>query len=89
MWENGEVGPPCSCGSPTVVLNENGKQMLVCVMHTKEGGAYFVLPKRKPRNWPKLTEKEVVALIEEGKKEHELDGKSSECTWANTQNEKI
>ena len=71
MWQDGEVGPTCFCGSPMVVhFNKEKKASLICICHSTSGAASFPLPKKKPECWPKLTENEVRILIKEGEKEY-------------------
>jgi hypothetical protein len=71
MWTQGEAGPTCFCGWPTVVMiHEDGKASLMCFGHTKAEGALFPLPAARPDKWPDMTNEEMQTLVEQGMHEH-------------------
>jgi hypothetical protein len=72
-WIDHEAGPKCCCGGPTFVHLHEGKASLICMFHTREEGAFFLLPKAKPAKWPGLTNVEMEQLVKEGMKEHDVE----------------
>lgn len=64
-WKNGEAGPTCACGMPTMVMV--GEQInLVCLFHQTEYGIVYPLPKDRPDNWPHLSDDEMTRLVDRG-----------------------
>jgi hypothetical protein len=73
-WVHGEEGPTCTCGKPTFVSVLDGGQInLLCLLHEKEEGAFYPLPKDRPSNWPNLTHPEMAELVRRGFEEQGRD----------------
>lgn len=70
-WRHGEDGPTCTCGWPTNVVVSGDQADLMCFGHTKEAGAMFPLPRRRPDNWPDLSHEEMERLVNEAFRERE------------------
>ncbi len=72
-WIDGEHGPRCFCGQPTVVRTTDlGSADLVCWFHSQDAGAVFPLPTVKPEKWPNLSEEELDEVMFEGQTEFEI-----------------
>lgn len=50
-----------------MVDEEGGEVNLLCFAHTQFAGALFPVPRNnRPDSWPKLTDDEMIALVNEG-----------------------
>jgi hypothetical protein len=66
QWIDGESGPTCLCGWPTIVTVTETGPVLLCFGHSKHAGRSWRLPKERPDNWPDLTDDEMETVIREG-----------------------
>jgi hypothetical protein len=52
-WVDGESGPVCGCGNPTVVtVVSGGVAVLLCLFHYRDAGLVTRLPADRPDGWP-------------------------------------
>lgn len=74
-WINGEKGPTCFCGRPTVVLVKGERTSLLCFEHegSKHDGAVFPLPQdKRPDMWPHISNQQMESLVDQGFKEQNM-----------------
>lgn len=74
-WVQGEPGPTCFCGKPTIVfISDDSAVDLFCMLHQNIQPTMFPLPKNdKPEHWPNMTDQEMIELVNKGMEEANND----------------